>query len=120
MNVNTKNILLGSIFFLLVIVIILATILGITITNKIDCITNNPSTSFGIQPDVSAVDDSNPVKGVRSLSDAQEQCLSDNNCKSFIYNDFDKTMKVVDLKSSKINSPGIHLLTLQMGTQVTP
>ena len=116
---NSKRNILTVIGFVLLIVIFIITIILTNLAHKTNCTTNNPSTAFGIQPDTSAVDNSNSFKNVTGLGDAQEQCLSNNNCKSFIYNEKDLTMKVVELKSLKISKPGTHLLTLQMGVQVT-
>ena len=77
---------------------------------------SNAHAPYSVTPDTSA-QSNNPSISVTGLADAQKTCFADFNCKSFIYNETGKTMKIVDLKSNKFSKPGTHLFVLQSGVQ---
>lgn len=107
---NSKEIF--AIGFICLIAIIIP--VAIVLSKQKDSSPNNPRNAYSVTPDTSAYSNSLPV-AVTSLTDAQNRCYENNNCKSFVYSEVGKTMTIVDLKSSKFSKPGVHLFTIQMG-----
>lgn len=109
-----KELMLCLVFVLIIAVAITA---GVISNKPSPPAKNNPSNSFSVTPDTNAHSNT-PLVSVTGLSDAHNRCLSNSNCKSFVYSESGKTMKIVDLKSGKFKSNGTHLYTLQMGVQI--
>lgn len=107
---NSKEIFAIGFICLLAIVVPVA----IVLSKQKDSSPNNPRNAYSVTPDTSAYSN-NPTVSVTSLTDAQNKCYENNNCKSFVYSELGKTMSIVDLKSSKFTKPGVHLFTIQMG-----
>jgi hypothetical protein len=78
---------------------------------------NAPLGAFAVNPG-KAANSGNQITAVNNLQDAENKCITNDQCKSFVYDENAKTMQIVSLTSTKINDKNKNLYTLQTGVTV--